>query len=78
MNKNADVDKAPDLATINQVTGYVENGADKPFYLKRNFVRLTMGVRMIMFIPKKYMNISHISPILGSFIHQKFSTANGD
>lgn len=43
--KNTKFVRAPDLAKINEITGYVPNGADKLFHLNRSFVRYAVGVR---------------------------------
>ncbi|XP_037025175.1 ubiquitin-associated domain-containing protein 1-like [Bradysia coprophila] len=41
--ESTEFDQAPDLATIHEVTGYVQNSADKPFNINRSFVRYAVG-----------------------------------
>lgn len=43
--KNLNFNRAPDQATINEVTGCVESGVDKSFNFNRSFVRQAIGVR---------------------------------
>lgn len=46
LNKSVEFNRAPDQATIHEVTGYVEqSGVEKSFTFKRDFVRLSIGVR---------------------------------
>lgn len=44
LNENVEFNRAPDLSTIHEVTGYVDSGVEKLFNLKRNFIRLFIGV----------------------------------
>ncbi|KAG4073499.1 hypothetical protein HA402_000723 [Bradysia odoriphaga] len=41
--KSTETDRAPDLTTIHEATGYVQNCADKPFNINRSFVRYAVG-----------------------------------
>lgn len=42
---NTEFKKAPSQAEINEVTGDAENSSEKLFNIKRNFYRLSIGVR---------------------------------
>lgn len=54
LNKNTAINRAPDQAAINDVTGYVENGAvEKTFNFKRSFIKLFIGVRNFEFVKER-------------------------
>lgn len=75
--QNVDFNRAPDQATIHEVTGHVESDAYKFCNLNRSFARLAIGVRNMLFSPVQRINEHNIF-VLGSLVHTELPTSNGN